>query len=964
MRSVVLLALAFAGASASAVPQVMVCPPVYDGALRNPLKGFIANLRCVQPDWKLQEMTYITLARHCIRWDELESVESDGVDRIRAFCDREWSGLAERNIKVIPRVYLQWSGPQWSKRPGDWWTCWPKDMKTGDWESEQFKDRVRKFVKKLGEAWDDDPRVAWVQMAILGAWGEHHAPGFTPEMEKVFGDAFTAAFRNKKVTVRRPEQFADYTFGVNVDNWNDANHWKYPDRAASAARFRELIATKRRHLVAPIEGEIAYGYGPERMLASAGLNPEMTLGVPCYRELLLNSIRWFGGTGLGWIGNYRATNEAVRAGADLAQRAWGYRYELDGVEYPACVEPGRKLDVTVRLHNTGSASFYYKWPVTASLLDPATRKVRCEGEFDTDIRTWRPGEDWDWTNRVFKVAAPQVAFHGAFRLPETLARGRYVLALAVLDPAGRRPSLRFATRNYFKGGRHPVGYVTVGDRPEGPAELTDVPFDDPNADDTLGYEAGRVTVVRPALYPSAIRNPLKGFRPDLKNAKTGKADRSYAGYASLRRDYIRWTDLEECAADGVEKIRAYGDRAWKGLAERNVKVIPRIHLQWSGPKWAKNPGDWWTCWPKDMTTGDWESEQFKDRVRNLVRKLGEAWDDDPRIAWIQMGIMGAWGEHHAPGFTPEMEKVFGDAFAAAFRNKKVLVRQGNQFADYEFGLVWESWADRNQWEVSKGGQAACWMRDLVARTRRQMFAPIEGEVAYGYKPERLLQGPGLSPDHTLSDTNYTQFVCDTVRVLGGSALGWIHNYHPTNLAIRIGASNLQKTLGYRYELDEVRFPSAVARGGTLEVGVRLRNTGSAPFYYRWPVTASLLDPVTHQVVWEGDFETDIRTWLPGEGWDMAKHVYAKPVPTVDFGGRFALPRTLADGSYILALAVLDPAGRRPSLRFATRNYFKGGRHPVGYVTVGEVPTRAPGLFGVKFDDPNGDQTLRYDQKRQ
>ena len=26
---------------------------------------------------------------------------------------------------------------------------WPKDMKTGDWESEQFKDRVRKLVKKL-----------------------------------------------------------------------------------------------------------------------------------------------------------------------------------------------------------------------------------------------------------------------------------------------------------------------------------------------------------------------------------------------------------------------------------------------------------------------------------------------------------------------------------------------------------------------------------------------------------------------------------------------------------------------------------------------------------------------------------------------------------------------------------------------------------------------------------------------
>jgi hypothetical protein len=64
------------------------------------------------------------------------------------------------------------------------------------------------------------------------------------------------------------------------------------------------------------------------------------------------------------------------------------------------------------------------------------------------------------------------------------------------------------------------------------------------------------------------------------------------------------------------------------------------------------------------------------------------------------------------------------------------------------------------------------------------------------------------------------------------------------------------------------------------------------------------------------------------------------------------------GEYILAIAILDPAGMLPSARFAIENYFKGGRHPLGYIGVG-VSVRKPLLSADIFDDPSKDNSLYY-----
>ena len=73
-----------------------------------------------------------------------------------------------------------------------------------------------------------------------------------------------------------------------------------------------------------------------------------------------------------------------------------------------------------------------------------------------------------------------------YALPDDLPEGDYYVALAILDPAGMLPCVRFATVNYFAGGRHPVGIVGVGTESE-TWQMEEAVFDDPGTDDTLHY---------------------------------------------------------------------------------------------------------------------------------------------------------------------------------------------------------------------------------------------------------------------------------------------------------------------------------------------------------------------------------------------------------------------------------------------------------------------------------------------
>jgi len=457
----------------------------------------------------------------------------------------------------------------------------------------------------------------------------------------------------------------------------------------------------------------------------------------------------------------------------------------------------------------------------------------------------------------------------------------------------------------------------------------------------------------PQMYDKAFPNPLKGFRTSTLKAED---------YPTMTRLYIKWNEIENDENDGVEKILDYCNRQWKDLPERNVKVIPRVYLEW--PYNRQNAtktrdtvlSDWGEkrflerFWPADLTRGDYSSEQFKKRLVGLIEKMGKAWDNDPRVAYIEMGLIGWWGEQHSPSINADMQKLIGDAFTAAFRNKLVMVRQAKDFQAYPFGSYWDSFAHSSQLNEAEM---------LIAQEGKWKTSVRGGEVAYDWGD---MSKTGTSPDQSLKNKANLDYMIGFIRNVHCNHLGWINNYNGKDADIQQGAVEMQKALGYRFVLDKVIYTPNVLPGEMLNVSFSVRNMGSSPFYYNWPVEVSILNQETKQPVWKATFQNvDLRTWLPGDDWDSNQQRYRVEPQQNKIAGTFKLPGNLPKGEYILALSILDPAGNVPSVRFAVINYFKGGRHPIGKLGIG----KKVGKFELDkeiFDDLYTDRTLYYESK--
>jgi hypothetical protein len=98
------------------------------------------------------------------------------------------------------------------------------------------------------------------------------------------------------------------------------------------------------------------------------------------------------------------------------------------------------------------------------------------------------GPHTNWTESgILEWGTPPARYSESAEFNVEAKEGKYILALAVLDPAGMLPSLRFATKNYLNGGRHPLGIVDLKNN-QCTALPEDFYFDDPGKDHKLHYK--------------------------------------------------------------------------------------------------------------------------------------------------------------------------------------------------------------------------------------------------------------------------------------------------------------------------------------------------------------------------------------------------------------------------------------------------------------------------------------------
>lgn len=432
----------------------------------------------------------------------------------------------------------------------------------------------------------------------------------------------------------------------------------------------------------------------------------------------------------------------------------------------------------------------------------------------------------------------------------------------------------------------------------------------------------------------AFANPMKGFRPSryIQNTVFPQGE-----YVSVCKQYIKYTDLEEKAEDTAEKIIAWSNTAWRGIEKRNLKVIPRVVIVYPQGPDGGSAGYWPEGIDHTDPVGKWTSDTLKQRLVAFAKKLGEAWDNDPRVAAVEMGLWGRWGEHHISPLAlkdgndripADFQKALGDAFTQAFPHKKIMVRYPETFTDYDVGFIWDSFALPDD--------VSCGVGMMLRKAWKTQM--ISGETAYDWGNQLKLGG---SPNGTLRSYANTDYVIDWIKRTHASSLGWIAEYTQGDEKTAPNAARMQKALGYRYVINQASYNNTVEPGHALDLAFEVSNVGSAPFYYPWPVEASLLDQ-ERKPVWTGYVHVDIRNWHPGYSYTVKDSIL--------------LPKDLPRGTYTLALCVLDPSGMLPSLRFANTNYFTGGRTPLGVLGVGVVPETED--IGP-FDSLYADHTLQY-----
>lgn len=409
---------------------VTVAPAEFPGAINNPLKGFRAY----------KKGGYGLLERKYIKWSEIEVSADDTVERIIAHTTKitqtKGNRFEDLNIKLVPRVYLDWDGA-----PGK--QNWPADLHTFDYDSPAFQERLKRLIAKLGQAWDNDPRIFAVQMGLIGHFGEHHHPAPTAEQCRLLVEAFQKAFKNKPVLVRHnDEEFMQAGFGIYYDTFANISREppggpkdQFPWQAMNV--YRDLW--KR----APVEGEVEYNWQQHRESskpeATFGRTPDETMKSPAYRRYMMDKIRCYHTSYLGWIDNYNASDPEVLSGAGELQKAFGYRFVLETAGYPLVATPGKALTVKLAVRNTGSAPFYLDWPVAVGLIDPVTRMPVWSAPLShVDIRKWLPGEDWDGAAFAYRRPAVLHRSEGQALLPPQIKAGSYILALAILDRQGGR----------------------------------------------------------------------------------------------------------------------------------------------------------------------------------------------------------------------------------------------------------------------------------------------------------------------------------------------------------------------------------------------------------------------------------------------------------------------------------------------------------------------------------------------
>jgi Domain of unknown function (DUF4832) len=311
-----------------------------------------------------------------------------------------------------------------------------------DYENPLLDQAMTNFIAALGARYDGDPRVGFIELGLLGFWGEWHTYPVTDlfasvQVQTEVIAAYTNAFHKTKLLVRYPTVVGSFDPTTFPLGYHD-DSFAYDTTAPPSYNFLGLMATANelnKWVTQPIGGEV---YPPVQscVWAQPTCVPEGQEFSNCvaaaHASWMLDQYVFdpgFSGT----------QQDLALAGAQQL----GYELYVTNAEIVDAYLSG-PLNVTLQIQNTGVAPFYYNWPVQIGVLNSS----------NTLVKTWTtpwtltsilPGP----TNTVWSYAQPN---HG-------LPIGQYKLLLRVQNPLTNGMPFHFANQTQDAD---LAGWLTLG----------------------------------------------------------------------------------------------------------------------------------------------------------------------------------------------------------------------------------------------------------------------------------------------------------------------------------------------------------------------------------------------------------------------------------------------------------------------------------------------------------------------
>ena len=362
------------------------------------------------------------------------------------------------------------------------------------------------------------------------------------------------------------------------------------------------------------------------------------------------------------------------------------------------------------------------------------------------------------------------------------------------------------------------------------APLAEIPAQPPTPTNQIG-----TTVVRPAKDDTLLLNPGKGWV-------------QYYGSDQYTKDYIAigytrwaWSVLEPkegqfnwADIDGfIRQFKRHGKKTAFGVMSVSTGLG-----QYVTPKWVFDAGAVPLAVPDDSSpTGQqiipktWDDPVFLRKLKAFVQALGQHYDGNPDIAFLDIRAYGNWGEGHigmlkAPGIilTPpdNLKTNYLLPYFEAFPHTQLMIVWGSSLYDAVY-----DWAVSHGAGIRRDGILSVWSKDGSECSRAYGLHPAVFEYCDGYaemkkngwwKPDLLLNTyfKAGKPSYMQWNPQIFQENADFCRMLGNR-------------------------VGYHFILQEATVPTKLKPGKPFSVQWRWLNDGVAPVYEPCHVAIGLLD---------------------------------------------------------------------------------------------------------------------------